>query len=215
MSPGACPTVKSTCLTTSCADILLHETGHIRLSDFDLSKQTEEFGGAPAGIKLMTPNGVPLVDTKMCLSDFRTNSFVGTEEYISPEVIKGCGHSSAVDWWTFGILVYEMLYGCTPFKGSTRHATFSNVLRNEVAFPDSSGHGGHHHGSGAGGGAGVGGAPTTSACKSVIRKLLCKDEHKRLGSQSGASEVKQHRWFASLNFALLRHLPPPIVPKVR
>lgn len=39
----------------------------------------------------------------------RTNSFVGTEEYIAPEVIKGCGHSSAVDWWTLGILIYEML----------------------------------------------------------------------------------------------------------
>ncbi|ORY46306.1 kinase-like domain-containing protein [Leucosporidium creatinivorum] len=174
-------------------NILLHATGHIQLSDFDLSKQAE-IGGAPAGIKQMTPNGIPLVDTKMCLSDFRTNSFVGTEEYISPEVINGCGHSSAVDWWTFGILVYEMLYGCTPFKGSNRHATFSNVLRNEVSFPD-------HQ-------------ATTTMCKSVIKKLLCKDEHKRLGSGSGASEVKQHRWFASINFALLRHLPPPIVPTV-
>jgi protein-serine/threonine kinase len=96
--------------------------------------------------------------------------------------------------WTFGILVYEMLYGCTPFKGSNRHATFSNVLRNEVSFPDSQ--------------------ATTTMCKSVIKKLLCKDEHKRLGSGSGASEVKQHRWFASINFALLRHLPPPIVPTV-
>lgn len=62
-------------------DILLHQTGHIMLSDFDLSKQSES-GGIP-GIKQMTPNGVPLVDTKSCIADFRTNSFVGTEEYIS------------------------------------------------------------------------------------------------------------------------------------
>lgn len=62
-------------------DILLHETGHIMLSDFDLSKQSDTtgLGGAPAGIKMMTPNGVPLVDTKSCIADFRTNSFVGTE----------------------------------------------------------------------------------------------------------------------------------------
>ena len=60
----------------------------------------------------------------------------GTPEYIAPEVIKGCGHSSAVDWWTTGILIYEMLYGCTPFKGPNRHATFSNVLRIEPAFAD-------------------------------------------------------------------------------
>lgn len=79
------------------ADILLHQTGHIMLSDFDLSKQSEA-GGAPPGIKHMTPNGAPLVDTKVCIADFRTNSFVGTEEYIAPEIVKGCGHSSAVDW---------------------------------------------------------------------------------------------------------------------
>ncbi|GAA5874747.1 hypothetical protein JCM16303_002970 [Sporobolomyces ruberrimus] len=175
-------------------NILLHQTGHIMLSDFDLSKQSDSFGGAPAGIKMMTPNGVPLVDTKSCIADFRTNSFVGTEEYICPEVINGRGHSSAVDWWTFGILVFEMLYGCTPFKGSNRHATFSNVLRNEPSFPDH--------------------PATTTICKSVIKRLLCKDEHKRLGSQSGASEVKQHKWFATLNWGLLRHQKPPIVPTI-
>ncbi|BGP16310.1 serine/threonine protein kinase, AGC [Rhodosporidiobolus nylandii] len=177
-------------------NILLHETGHIMLSDFDLSKQSDVngSGGAPAGIKMFTPNGVPLVDTRSCIADFRTNSFVGTEEYICPEVINGRGHSSAVDWWTVGILVYEMLYGCTPFKGSNRHATFSNVLRNEPTFPDH--------------------PATTTLCKSLIKKLLTKDEHKRLGSQSGASEVKQHKWFASINWGLLRHQKPPIVPQV-
>lgn len=45
------------------------------------------------------------------MNGLRTNSFVGTEEYIAPEVIKGCGHTSAVDWWTLGILIYEMLVG--------------------------------------------------------------------------------------------------------
>jgi protein-serine/threonine kinase len=105
-------------------DILLHQSGHIMLSDFDLSKQSGEPGGAPATIKSGGPNGVSsaslasgkcadgqtmLVDTRSCIADFRTNSFVGTEEYIAPEVIKGCGHTSAVDWWTLGILVYEMI----------------------------------------------------------------------------------------------------------
>lgn len=51
-----------------------------------------------------------------------------------------------------------------------------------------------------------------SLCKSAIRKLLIKDEHKRLGSSSGASEVKQHKWFASVNWGLLRHMTPPVSP---
>lgn len=78
------------------------------LSDFDLSKPSGEPGGAPAGVQ-SGANGVMLVDTRSCIADFRTNSFVGTEEYIAPEVIEGKGHTSAVDWWTLGILVYEMI----------------------------------------------------------------------------------------------------------
>lgn len=84
-------------------------------------------------------NSLPAIDTKSCIAGFRTNSFVGTEEYIAPEVIKGNGHTSAVDWWTLGILIYEMLYGTTPFKGKHRNATFANILRDDVPFPEGSG----------------------------------------------------------------------------
>lgn len=121
------------------------------LSDFDLSKQSD-LGGAPAMILASNrssgggggitsnpnPNNMPTIDTKSCIANFRTNSFVGTEEYIAPEVIKGCGHTSAVDWWTLGILIYEMLYGTTPFKGKNRNATFANILRDDVPFPEGS-----------------------------------------------------------------------------
>ena len=130
----------ATALTST--DILLHQSGHIMLSDFDLSKQSDS-GGAPTMIlgtrNGSTSSGYPLVDTKSCIADFRTNSFVGTEEYIAPEVIKGDGHTSAVDWWTLGILIYEMLFGTTPFKGKNRNATFANILRDEVPFPDHAG----------------------------------------------------------------------------
>lgn len=111
------------------------------LSDFDLSKQSGS-GGAPTMIPARSGNSTtafPTIDTKSCIADFRTNSFVGTEEYIAPEVIKGCGHTSAVDWWTLGILIYEMLYGTTPFKGKNRNATFGNILRDEVPFPEQGG----------------------------------------------------------------------------
>ena len=109
------------------------------LSDFDLSKQSAP-GGKPTMILgrsgAPSPTSLPALDTKSCIANFRTNSFVGTEEYIAPEVIKGCGHTSAVDWWTLGILVYEMLFGTTPFKGKNRNATFANILRDDVPFPE-------------------------------------------------------------------------------
>lgn len=170
------------------------------LSDFDLSKQSDP-GGVPTMI-MGSKNGVssqagnmPTIDTKSCIANFRTNSFVGTEEYIAPEVIKGCGHTSAVDWWTLGILIYEMLFGTTPFKGKNRNATFANILRDEVPFPEG------------------GGSPNVSnLCKSLVRKLLIKDELRRLGSRAGASDVKGHPFFRTTSWALLRHSKPPIIP---
>nr|POE46767.1 serine/threonine-protein kinase nrc-2 [Quercus suber] len=185
----------------------LKPESHIMLSDFDLSKQSDP-GGAPAMILAgnrssggggitsnPNPNNMPTIDTKSCIANFRTNSFVGTEEYIAPEVIKGCGHTSAVDWWTLGILIYEMLFGTTPFKGKNRNATFANILRDEVPFPEGSG------------------SPNVSnLCKSLIRKLLIKDELRRLGSRAGASDVKGHPFFKTTSWALLRHSKPPIIP---
>lgn len=111
------------------------------LSDFDLSKQSDP-GGKPTmiiGKNGTSTSSLPTIDTKSCIANFRTNSFVGTEEYIAPEVIKGSGHTSAVDWWTLGILIYEMLYGTTPFKGKNRNATFANILREDIPFPDHTG----------------------------------------------------------------------------
>ncbi|KAK6335385.1 serine/threonine protein kinase, AGC [Orbilia brochopaga] len=180
-------------------NILLHQSGHIMLSDFDLSKQSEP-GGAPTMIISRvgsSSHSMPTIDTKSCIANFRTNSFVGTEEYIAPEVIKGCGHTSAVDWWTLGILIYEMLYGTTPFKGKNRNATFANILRDEVGFPE-----------------GPNSPQISGTCKSLIKKLLVKDENKRLGSRAGASDVKAHPFFRSTQWALLRHMRPPMIPTV-
>ncbi|KAL1953883.1 hypothetical protein VTO42DRAFT_2069 [Malbranchea cinnamomea] len=178
-------------------NILLHQSGHIMLSDFDLSKQSGP-GGAPTmilGRNGTSTNSLPAIDTKSCIADFRTNSFVGTEEYIAPEVIQGNGHTSAVDWWTLGILIYEMLYGTTPFKGKNRNATFANILRDEVTFPD-------HPGA----------QQISNVCKSLIRKLLIKDETRRLGARAGASDVKAHPFFRTTQWALIRHMKPPMIP---
>ncbi|KAG5915272.1 serine/threonine protein kinase, AGC [Claviceps capensis] len=178
-------------------NILLHQSGHIMLSDFDLSKQSDP-GGKPTmivGKNGARTDALPTIDTRSCIANFRTNSFVGTEEYIAPEVIKGSGHTSAVDWWTLGILVYEMLYGTTPFKGKNRNATFANILREDIPFPDHAG------------------APQISnLCKSLIRKLLIKDENRRLGARAGASDIKAHSFFRTTQWALIRHMKPPIVP---
>ncbi|KAI0301787.1 kinase-like domain-containing protein [Multifurca ochricompacta] len=184
-------------------NILLHHSGHIMLSDFDLAKHSGVTGGRPAVIHQSELNGLPLVDTKSCTANFRTNSFVGTEEYIAPEVIRNSGHTSAVDWWTLGILIYEMIYATTPFKGRERTDTFNNIIGLPVQFKNYrkyppepiDAHGNFHR-----------------ACKDIISRLLDKEENTRLGSKTGASEVKQHKWFSKVNWGLLRNTEPPIIP---
>jgi protein-serine/threonine kinase len=91
-------------------DILLHSSGHIMLADFDLSKPAKQMR-RPMYVKgsFGKKQEASVIDTRACTATIRSNSFVGTEEYIAPEVIQGVGHCSAVDWWTLGILMYEML----------------------------------------------------------------------------------------------------------
>ncbi|CAH01878.1 serine/threonine-protein kinase [Kluyveromyces lactis] len=169
-------------------NILLHQSGHIMLSDFDLSVQAKDTKNP----QVKGNASHSLVDTKICSDGFRTNSFVGTEEYIAPEVIRGNGHTAAVDWWTLGILIYEMLFGFTPFKGDNTNQTFSNILKNEVVIPNNN--------------------ETSRACKDLIRKLLIKNENKRLGSKLGASDIKKHPFFKNDQWSLLRNQEPPLIP---
>ncbi|KAJ9171180.1 hypothetical protein P3X46_014577 [Hevea brasiliensis] len=123
----------------------------------------------------------------------RSMSFVGTHEYLAPEIIKGEGHGSAVDWWTFGIFLHELLYGKTPFKGSGNRATLFNVVGQQLRFPDS---------------------PATSyASRDLIRGLLVKEPQNRLGVKRGATEIKQHAFFEGVNWALIRCSTPPEVPR--
>lgn len=169
-------------------NILLHRSGHIMLSDFDLSIQARDAKNPVAKGSAQAT----MVDTKICSNGFRTNSFVGTEEYIAPEVIRGNGHTAAVDWWTLGILIYEMLFGFTPYKGDNTNETFCNILKNEVTFPNNN--------------------EVSRSCKDLIKKLLIKNEAKRLGSRMGAADIKKHPFFKKVQWSLLRNHEPPLIP---
>ncbi|KAM7261246.1 hypothetical protein ACFE04_026721 [Oxalis oulophora] len=147
--------------------------------------------------KLRTDLGLPSTNTLPELvaepTAARSMSFVGTHEYLAPEIIKGEGHGSAVDWWTFGIFLHELLYGKTPFKGSVNRATLFNVVGQQLRFPES---------------------PATSyASRDLIRGLLVKEPQHRLGVKRGATEIKQHPFFEGVNWALIRCSTPPEVPR--
>ncbi|EMS46039.1 Serine/threonine-protein kinase KIPK [Triticum urartu] len=65
----------------------------------------------------------------------RSMSFVGTHEYLAPEIVSGEGHGSSVDWWTLGIFIFELLYGVTPFKGYDNEMTLANIVARALEFP--------------------------------------------------------------------------------
>ncbi|CAA0285840.1 unnamed protein product [Arabidopsis thaliana] len=201
-------------------NILLQESGHVTLTDFDLSCSLNK-PTRPEFYHLSDPEPDPnpesnLNHNKKSLRIFRqkkkktksarvnpitrrrlsfsggerSNSFVGTDEYISPEVICGDGHDFAVDWWALGVLTYEMMYGETPFKGRNKKETFRNVLMKEPEF-----------------------AGKPSDLTDLIRRLLVKDPTKRFGFWRGAAEIKEHAFFKGVRWELLTEvLRPPFIP---
>ncbi|XP_010542102.2 PREDICTED: protein kinase PINOID 2 [Tarenaya hassleriana] len=143
-------------------------------------------------------NGCPAVVAEPI--NARSKSFVGTHEYLAPEVISGQGHGSAVDWWTYGIFLYEMLFGTTPFKGENNERTLVNILKKPLAFPKV-----------------VVNSPKEYEemvkAQDLIIKLLVKNPKKRVGTLKGSMEIKGHEFFEGVNWALIRSIRPPWVPK--
>nr|AML78126.1 putative LOV domain-containing protein [Helonias bullata] len=172
-------------------NILLQRDGHVSLTDFDLSCLTS------CKPQLLLPSSqdkkkkpkVRLPPIFIAEPMRASNSFVGTEEYIAPEIITGAGHTSAVDWWALGILLYEMLYGYTPFRGKTRQKTFANILHKDLKFPGS--------------------VQVSLPVRQFMYRLLHRDPRNRLGSCEGANELKQHPFFHGINWALVRCMSPP------
>ncbi|XVF23383.1 hypothetical protein REPUB_Repub13aG0033700 [Reevesia pubescens] len=125
--------------------------------------------------------------------DIRSMSFVGTHEYLAPEIISGEGHGNAVDWWTLGIFIFEMFYGVTPFKGIDNELTLVNIVARALEFPKE---------------------PLVPVpAKDLITQLLIKDPTRRMGSTMGATAIKHHQFFDGVNWALLRCTAPPHTPR--
>nr|AHZ63903.1 phototropin [Coleochaete irregularis] len=182
-------------------NVLLQANGHLILTDFDLSFLTSsdpvvirqklnvsKRSGRRSGSfrSMREQEGPPEV---VALPSSTSNSFVGTEEYIAPEIINGSGHSSAVDWWAFGVLLYEMLYGKTPFRGKNRQRTFSNILGKELHFPEH--------------------PEVSEAAKDLMSAVLVREPEERLGSKRGSNELKEHPFFSGINWPLIRSQKPP------
>ncbi|XP_059640710.1 serine/threonine-protein kinase AtPK2/AtPK19-like isoform X2 [Cornus florida] len=150
-------------------NILMDADGHVLLTDFGLAKEIDESN--------------------------RSNSMCGTAEYMAPEILLSKGHNKDADWWSVGILLYEMLSGQPPFTHANRKKLQEKIINEKVKLPPR----------------------LTSEAHSLLKGLLQKEPSKRLGSGSrGGDEIKSHKWFRPINWKKLesREMQPKFKPDV-
>uniref|UniRef100_A0AAQ4NYJ2 Ribosomal protein S6 kinase n=1 Tax=Gasterosteus aculeatus aculeatus TaxID=481459 RepID=A0AAQ4NYJ2_GASAC len=149
-------------------NIMLNNNGHVKLTDFGLCKESIHDGTV-------------------------THTFCGTIEYMAPEILMRSGHNRAVDWWSLGALMYDMLTGAPPFTGENRKKTIDKILKCKLSLPPY----------------------LTQEARDLLKKLLKRNASLRLGAGPGdAAEVQAHPFFRHINWddLLARKVEPPFKP---
>lgn len=152
-------------------NILFSSTRHVKVTDFGTAKIISN-------------------DTDANPESERSRSFVGTAEYVSPEVLNDEPAGVMVDMWALGCIIYQMLAGKPPFRGESEYLTFQKILHRELVFPDQ----------------------FPAAAKDLINQLLVIKPSDRLGgTPEGYVKLKQHPFFAGIVWETLLTQTPPVV----
>ncbi|KAJ1935763.1 Serine/threonine kinase, partial [Kickxella alabastrina] len=152
-------------------NILLDKEGHVKIADYGLCKENMGYGQT-------------------------TITFCGTPEFMAPEIVLEQRYGRAVDWWAFGVLIYEMILGTSPFHGEDENEIFESILEDEILYP----------------------VRMSRDSVFICQALLEKDPSKRLGSSpNDAEDIMRHSFFAGVNWddVLNKKIPPPYVPDIR
>lgn len=156
-------------------NILIDKDGYLKIIDFGLAKILKD--------------------------DETTRTLCGTPEYLAPEMVTQEGHDKNVDWWAFGVLIYEMLIGVTPFYNRNRAIMMNKIQKSKIVFPHKEKYNIEY----------------SDEIKDLIIKLLTKAKDKRLGYKDGIDEILAHPWFegVDVNHILKKRIIPPFTPDVK
>uniref|UniRef100_A0A8C2HDF0 protein kinase C n=1 Tax=Cyprinus carpio TaxID=7962 RepID=A0A8C2HDF0_CYPCA len=148
-------------------NVMLDIYGHIKIADFGMCKEN-------------------------MLGENRATTFCGTPDYIAPEILLGQKYSFSVDWWSFGVLLYEMLIGQSPFQGDDEDELFESIRMDVPHYP----------------------RWITKEAKDLLEKLFERDPTRRLGV---VGNIRGHAFFKTINWPALekREVSPPFKPKVK
>ncbi|KAM3843664.1 protein kinase C delta type isoform 1-T2 [Vipera latastei] len=148
-------------------NVMLDKEGHIKIADFGMCKENV-FG------------------------ENKATTFCGTPDYIAPEILQGLKYTYSVDWWSFGVLLYEMLIGQSPFHGDDEDELFESIRVDTPHYP----------------------RWITKESKDILEKLFERDPTKRLGI---TGNIKDHHFFKAINWTALekKEMEPPFKPKVK
>ncbi|KAM3183980.1 Serine/threonine-protein kinase 38-like [Hymenolepis weldensis] len=187
-------------------NLLLDSKGHLKLSDFGLctglkkAHRTEFYKDLSQAVP--SDFAYNLMDSRRRAESWKkyrrtlAYSTVGTPDYIAPEVFHQKGYECSCDWWSLGVIMYEMLMGFPPFCASTAHETYQNVMswRETLTFPPDT--------------------PISKEAHDLITSL-CTDAEHRLGSKGGLEQFRKHPFFANVDWENIRERPAAIPVQIR
>lgn len=151
-------------------NIMLSLDGHIKMADYGLCKENMGYGKT-------------------------TGTFCGTPEFMAPEILREQNYGRGVDWWAYGVLIYEMLLGQSPFRGEDEDEIFDAILEDDILYPIN----------------------MSSDSISICQQLLQREPSQRLGSgPDDAVSIKRHPFFRGVNWddMLAKRVPPPFYPTI-
>ncbi|XP_069362459.1 microtubule-associated serine/threonine-protein kinase 3 isoform X5 [Maniola hyperantus] len=166
-------------------NLLITATGHIKLTDFGLSKM---------GLMSLATNLYEEYADREA-RQFSDKQVCGTPEYIAPEVILRQGYGKPVDWWSMGIILYEFIVGCVPFFGDTPEELFAHTVNDDIEWPSEDDF------------------PIAVEARAIITELLARNPRDRLGT-AGTHQVKDHIYFYGLDWNNLLRRKAEFIPQL-